>query len=299
MNGTTQGPIAEWRPVTRDGRALHAEQRSGSAPVVVFESGLGASRLTWAAVTPLLPDHVGWLVYDRSGIGRSPATTGPRDLTALASDLVDVLDQIDGTLILVGHSWGGPIVRVAAAQRPDRIVGLVLVDVSDEHCDEMFSTTQQRRERIFRPLAPVLARIGVFRLALRQLAKHLPADAAAAMRIEEGTPAATRANLAELATWSSDLLALRDTPPAVPDVPTTLISGGAPNRAERTTRPALIDAHRASAAAIPRGRHVLAHQSSHYVPYTEPQLVADEIARIIDLTQPPGAHPCSDSLPLP
>ena len=73
------------------------------------------------------------VVYDRSGLGRSPADPKSRTLHRLASDLLDHLGH--GPFVLVAHSWGGPIVRVAAAASPGRVAGLVLVDQTDEGCD--------------------------------------------------------------------------------------------------------------------------------------------------------------------
>jgi pimeloyl-ACP methyl ester carboxylesterase len=52
--------------------------------------------------------------------------------------------------VLVGHSWGGPIVRVAAAGVPERIAGLVLVDQTDEGCDMFFSSASERQARLLR-----------------------------------------------------------------------------------------------------------------------------------------------------
>jgi pimeloyl-ACP methyl ester carboxylesterase len=272
---------------THDGRELHAERIGAGAPTVVFEAGMGSSRVAWAAVTPLLGARVSAVVYDRSGLGRSAATNGPRDLAALARDLGEVLDQIGpGPFVLVGHSWGGPIVRVAAAAHPDRVAGLVLVDPSDERCDLFFRSSHSRFEKLAKPLAPIAARLGLFKRRVRKLAAHLPPAAAAEMCAEDASPAAITTSLAEMETWTADLRGLRDRPPSVPDVPITIISGGQAGRFERAKRAALVDAHRGSAAAAPQGRHVLATASNHFVPFTEPQVVADEVLRIIDPPHP-------------
>jgi pimeloyl-ACP methyl ester carboxylesterase len=67
-------------------------------------------------------------------------------------------------------------------------------------------------------------------------------------------------------------------------VPVTLISGGRAGRFERRRREALVAAHRARAAALPQGRHVVAGASGHFVPFTEPGVVAEEVLRIVDGT---------------
>src|SRR3546814_1055343 len=125
--GKSGGPVT-----TRDGRVLHLEAHGERPPHVVFESGMGASRSMWGAVSPGVAERATAVVYDRSGLGRSPRDAAARDLARLSGDLVDVLEHLGGTpAVLVGHSWGGPIVRSVAATRPDLVAGLVLVAPTD------------------------------------------------------------------------------------------------------------------------------------------------------------------------
>jgi pimeloyl-ACP methyl ester carboxylesterase len=268
---------------THDGRALHLERHGDGAPVVVFESGMGASRSMWGAVVPLVAARTSAVVYDRSGLGRSEVDDAPRTLARLADDLGAVLDHIGpGPFVLVGHSWGGPIARVAAAAVPARIAGLVLVDQTDERCELFFSTAARRQASWSMRTMPVLARTGLLRLPVRKLAAHLPDEAARAMRAEDATGPALRTMGAELRQSLADLARLRDAPPTLPDVPVTFITGTKASRLEARRRAALLAAHRAHAGSLPRGRHVTADRSSHYVPFTEPELVADEVLRIVE-----------------
>ena len=95
------------------------------------------------------------VAYDRSGLGRSSHDPAPRVLSRLVDDLVDVLDHLgDGPFVLVGHSWGGPIVRCAAAEVPDRVAGLVLVDQTDERCDLFFAKSVSRSPSPSAPSTP-------------------------------------------------------------------------------------------------------------------------------------------------
>jgi pimeloyl-ACP methyl ester carboxylesterase len=275
--------VTEEHITTRDGRLLFAERSGTGAPVVVFEAGMGASHHMWGAVVPLVAERTSTVAYDRSGLGRSPADTAPRTLWRLADDLIDVLDHLGaGRFVLVGHSWGGPVMRLAASRVPERIAGLVLVDPTDEGCDVFFSKANERQSRLMIRLGPTMARLGLIRLGVRRLAGHLPEPAASRMRAEDGTVAATRAMGAELASCIADARTLGTSPPVLPDVPVTIISGTVTSRMERGRRPQLIAAHRARATAHRRGRHVEATRSSHYVPFTEPELVAAEIVRILD-----------------
>ena len=278
--------------MTRDGRSLSVERRGELAgdgrPVVVLESGMGVSRHMWGAVIECLDGRATTIAYDRSGLGDSPADPAPRTLERLASDLVDVLGDLgDQSVVLVGHSWGGPVVRRAAEQVPDRVVGLVLVDVTEETCDLFVGASGERQTRLALPLLPLLARTGLTRLAVRRLASDLPDGSAAAMRAVDGTVAAARTQQAELRGHIDDLRGLLSAPPVLPTVPITYISGTRAARSERGRRPAAVAAHAAAAAAQPLGRHVTADRSGHHVPINEPALVADEILRIVDAT---GRH---------
>jgi pimeloyl-ACP methyl ester carboxylesterase len=251
--------------------------------VVVFEAGMGASRNMWGAVAPLVAERTSTVVYDRSGLGRSPADAQPRTLHRLADDLGDVLDHLGaGPFVLVGHSWGGPIVRVEASRTPERIAGVVLVDATDEDCELFYSKANERQSKMMIRFGPAMARLGLIRLGVKKLAVKLPQPAADRMRAEDGTVGAVRTMGAELVSCIADTRALRADPPQLPDVPVTVISGMVTTRVERGRRPELIAAHRARAAAHPRGRHVEATASSHNVPFTEPELIAAEIARILD-----------------
>lgn len=288
--GSDTDAVEDWA-TTRDGRRLFLERRGTGAPVVVFEAGMGASRNTWGAVVPAVAERTTTVAYDRSGLGRSPRDPASRGLARLTADAVDLLDHVGpGPFVLVGHSWGGPIARCVAAEAPERVAGLVLVDQSDEGCDLFFSKANERQIRFSTPLMPVAARLGLVRLGVNRLAASLPEPAASAMRGEDGTVAAVRALNAELAGSIDDLRRLRTYPPVPPEVPVTVITGTRSGRLERGRRPALLAAHRARAAALPQGRHVAAEASSHYVPFTEPELVAREILRIVDDVRAAAAH---------
>jgi pimeloyl-ACP methyl ester carboxylesterase len=268
---------------TRDGRELHLERHGEGTPVVVLEAGMGVSRNSWGAVIPGLAARTTVVAYDRSGLGRSAPDPAPRTLDRLTDDLVDLLGHLgDGPFVLVGHSWGGPIVRSAAARVPDRITGLVLVDPTDEGCELFFSAGNERQLRWAPRVMPLLARAGLLRLFVKRLATSLPEPWATGLRTEDGTAAAAAEQLAELRSSNDDLRRLRDEPLVLPDVPVTVISGGKAGAMERNRRGELVAAHRAGAEALPHGRHVVAERSSHYVPFTEPELVVAEVARILD-----------------
>ncbi|MFJ8039420.1 alpha/beta fold hydrolase [Kitasatospora sp. NPDC096147] len=278
----------EWVPLP-DGRRLHAMVLPGpvpsspTVPTVVFEAGAGAGRSSWALVQPAVAARARAVVYDRSGLGRSPADPAGRTLARMAEDLGALLDHFGpGPYVLVGHSAGGPLVRLAAAQRPGRIAGLVLVDPTDEAADLLFGSRFRHAERIALGLGLALAALGLLRPLFRHQLALLPEDARRDMAREGFTTGVLRTQRRQARTYLDELAHWRDTPPDTGAVPVTVVSGGLPGDGmDRTVRAAANAAHAHRAALAPAGRHVVAAASGHYVPLTEPEVVVREVLALL------------------
>lgn len=278
----------------RDGRELFYQTlpgpAEGQAPTVVFESGLAASRSFWGLVQPLVAQWTRAVVYDRSGLGRSPADARPRSMQRMADDLNDLLDHLGpGPFVLVAHSGGGPLVRAATAARPERIVGLVLADVSDEACELIFTPAFRRLEKFAHAASWLLARCGLLECCYRKAIAVLPEDVLADLRREGFSMPVMHTRGAELAGLVAALETYRNQPPVLPDIPLTVISGALADfgMSERI-RAAANAAHAYRARQSPRGRHVLAERSGHGLILSEPALVAEEIARLLGVADARG-----------
>ncbi|WP_432007482.1 alpha/beta fold hydrolase [Streptomyces parvus] len=283
------------RARTRDGRELYYQWLPGPAgpdgarPTVVFEGGLAAGRSYWAGAQAALADVAPTVVYDRSGLGRSPAAPAgaSRRLHALAEDLGDLLDHLDrvgpgGPFLLVGHSWGGPLVRLAAAAQPARVAGLVLVDPTDESCDLLFQPAMRRAERIGQVVTVALARLGLLGRAYRSLTATLPPDAAADMRAEGYTVAMTRTRGRELEDAAGDLRALLENPPGLAGLPVTVVSAGRVSPGmPKSVRERATASHAYRARQSPHGRHVVLPEADHMVLTTSAAELAEEVRRLV------------------
>ncbi|GAA4022562.1 alpha/beta hydrolase [Allokutzneria multivorans] len=283
----TQG-TSEWVPLP-DGRRLHAmvlpgpSSGAGIAPTVVFEAGAAATRSSWAGVQPLVAEHARAIVYDRSGLGRSGPDPRGRTLSRMADDLGALLDHFGpGPFVLAGHSAGGPIVRLAASARPSRVAGLVLVDPTDEAADVLFGRGFRRAERFAVRTGAVLARLGLLRFAYRSLLRGIPEDVRQDLVREAFHSGVVRTQRLQARTFLDELATWRDHPPALGDIPLTVISGALSGGGMTSAmRSAAIAAHARRAASSPAGRHVIARRSGHYVPVTEPHVIAEEIIALL------------------
>ena len=117
-----------------DGRTIHVTcvgPTDGTEPTVVLEAGLGASSDTWDTVVDALSSSRRTCAYDRAGTGASPQPPTTRRTTDdLVGDLQTVLEkaEVEGPIVLVGHSMAVWPLAVYAGAHPQRVAGVVLVD---------------------------------------------------------------------------------------------------------------------------------------------------------------------------
>lgn len=268
---------------TADGRRLRA-MVSGPATdtLVVLEAGLGASPLYWQPVQQLLCDDLRVVAYERAGIGGSDPTPQKRTLEMLAADLRSVIDTIPHRrVVLAGHSWGGPITRVAAARRAAAgehdVAGLVLVDQSDEH-DSLFYAEATRRQ--FAATAAAMRALGATGLigwVNRALAGRNPTPLRRAALEATRTPASTWAFAAEMDRVVDELKWLRAHPLDLGELPIRVLSGLLAPRFGKRSRMELIAGHHKTAHTYAGAVLVPAYRSEHAIPTTEPGLVAEQI----------------------
>lgn len=110
------------------GPATIAYEVAGSGPPVVLVHGLSGSSRWWRRNIGALTPHRRVYVVDLIGFGASRAQL-PFALAEAAGYLTRWLDQLELERIsLVGHSMGGMIAAELAADAPERVDRLVLVD---------------------------------------------------------------------------------------------------------------------------------------------------------------------------
>jgi pimeloyl-ACP methyl ester carboxylesterase len=135
------GRAAEPRPpnpagkvVDLGGHRLHFNCTGQGAPTVVVENGLGDFSFDWVLVQSRVSHFTRICTYDRAGYAWSNPGPKPRTFAQLNLELRDALAKLgeSGPFILVGHSYGGPVVKKFALTYPDQVAGIVFVDAAHE-----------------------------------------------------------------------------------------------------------------------------------------------------------------------
>jgi pimeloyl-ACP methyl ester carboxylesterase len=113
-----------------NGCSLYLFERGSGEPTVLFEAGIGATHLNWRQVQDSISQLAGTVSYDRAGLGWSSSCCSPRTPQNIAVELHEALQRADikPPYILVGHSFGGLVVRRYALLFPNEVAGIVLVD---------------------------------------------------------------------------------------------------------------------------------------------------------------------------
>jgi pimeloyl-ACP methyl ester carboxylesterase len=110
--------------------SLYFFERGDGEPVILFESGIGATHLNWRHIQDSLAPFAGTVSYDRAGLGWSSPCRTPRTPYNIAAELREALERagVNPPFVLVGHSFGGLVMRRFALLYPDDVVGVVLID---------------------------------------------------------------------------------------------------------------------------------------------------------------------------
>jgi pimeloyl-ACP methyl ester carboxylesterase len=149
-------------------------RRMDSGPTVIFESGIAATSQNWLRVQESVAGFTRAVSYDRGGLGWSSACKSERTPTNIARELKEILERagIPGPYVIVGHSFGGLVVRRFAAMYADDVLGVVLVDPM--RTEEWPPVNESQRALLERGIRMAgygvsVARFGLARLATTSL----------------------------------------------------------------------------------------------------------------------------------
>ena len=252
-----------------DGRKIFAECSGKGTPTVVMVPGSRSWHAVWDSVEDpatgkLTVSEVSVFgrvakvtrvcTYDRPGTSpadgspRSTLVTQPTTAQQGADDLQAWLTaaKIPGPYVFVAHSWGGMLTSMYAGSHGEQVSGLVFVDSATPNLQD--ALTPEQWSTFIGGLAPLV----------------------------DGSNA-------EVPDYPASMAAVRAAADRLPTVPTVVITsdqqfdfgaGGA------ETWPVWGQAQ-ADFAAQHDARHITETHSSHMIPLTQPQLVADAVIGVV------------------
>ncbi|RKS92999.1 pimeloyl-ACP methyl ester carboxylesterase [Microbacterium sp. AG790] len=248
----------------------------GVGPAVVLLHGTSANHAVWEPVAERLASTATVIALDQRGHGRSDKPARGYAGPDFAGDVVSVLDALGiDRAVVAGHSLGGRNAWLAGALHPDRVAAVLSVDYT-----------------------PYVEASVLDDLALRVAGGHRGFESVEQIRgyLRERYPRILPAAVDRRARWGYEKRA--DGlwwPLAAPDAMSQLIAGfrtpwdaefravQAPMVGIRGGRSRIVSsaAWAAAIAARPADRWVDVDEADHYIPEEFPDLVADELDRLI------------------
>jgi pimeloyl-ACP methyl ester carboxylesterase len=115
--------------VARAGRRVHVQELGDGPPIVMIHGLLIGSIASWYfTAAPQLAQSHRVRMYDLRGHGRSEAARSGFDTHTLVADLAALVEDLDGPIDVVGHSWGGLVALRYALAEPARVRRLAIVE---------------------------------------------------------------------------------------------------------------------------------------------------------------------------
>jgi pimeloyl-ACP methyl ester carboxylesterase len=289
------------------GCLLHLRRMGEGWPTVLIAIGGAQPAVTWDPIQRAIAEFTRACCYDRSGIGWSGKArtkcTVENGVAELHRLLLETAEK--EPLVLVGHSYGGLLVRAFAHRYPELVAGVVLVDSTEENFitrPEFLPMWKAARWPVFwRALAAQCGGMYV-RMALRPSEAALPAGFSPAARAEFKTLVSHQRY------WSGTLrevgslfepqerrfLKAEAARATLGDLPLIVLSAALPVpreapqfKAAGAMSPELFDtlhaeSQRRLARLSSRAQLIVASRSGHSINFDEPQLVVEAVRRMVE-----------------
>ncbi|HKY89488.1 MAG TPA: alpha/beta hydrolase [Nevskiaceae bacterium] len=173
---------------------------TAGAPLLVFENGWGASYECWTWVERELAPHAQLLFYDRAGIGGSQRLA-PQTVASLSAHFAALPPALglQGPVIGVGHSYGGLMCSLHAAQCRGMLKSVIEIDPTPESGVLDGETGLRTLPKIVAVIKGGL-RLGLPNLMFGSISTVMPpAEGRTLMRLSLNNPASLNAGLEEFA----------------------------------------------------------------------------------------------------
>jgi len=285
-------------------------------PTVILEAGLGDFSLEWSLVQPKVATFVRVCSYDRAGTGWSELGPNPRPMHQIVHELHVLLEKagVRPPFVLVGHSYGGWLVRFYASKYPAEVAGMVLIEGGFDNPWRMVNGKLVRSEELVTGKA-----IPAVRTSGPLTESDIPADAfqqmkAGAAWLVNGAnnpprnklpPDAQRMRTWVLARWqhlaasvnpveAEELAMLRaeraEGRHPLGGKPLVVITRGIPDEGGPGGNVIELERRKKEHAELAKslsrnGRQVIAEQSGHHVQIEQPEVVVTSVRDVITATR--------------
>lgn len=239
----------------------------GQGPAILLESGGGLDSTEWNALAPRLARETGATViaYDRAGFGKSDLPETKYDLREDTAALWRGLRTLglDRNLILVGHSYGGFLIRFEAAEHRDSVLGLIFVDPFTVEFVDIFGIEYCNNH-------PMMGK--------------LPFDTSHPETLSKVQRAAVRMGGAPGSNLAEKIDIMRKA--VVPEgIPVRVITAGTAFLPKPEEQKAWRESHERLTASIKGAKLVVAEKSGHMIPYSQPDLLISVISEVVRLAR--------------
>jgi pimeloyl-ACP methyl ester carboxylesterase len=279
------------RSVDIGGRTLNIHCTGEGSPTVIFVSARTAPGYVWTPTQRGVSAFTRACWYDRADLGWSDAGPDPAWGDAAARDLHRLVQNagLRPPLVLVGHSFGGYVIRLYHHAYPGEASGMVFVDTALEDAGTIPGMPHRERPPIPRAvilgLSTVLGRLGMIRFLASDPGpppKHWSADEwnmLSRLRRQRNILLADAKVGPGRAT--DDLVRATGGLEEMPLIVLTQGNPSSPSSAAPGVLRGWVDLQRRFAQRSRRGRQVLVRDSGHGMPEEAPDAIISAVREIV------------------
>jgi pimeloyl-ACP methyl ester carboxylesterase len=274
------------------GFSLNINCTGQGSPTVILESGLGTVSVPgWEPVQADVSKFTRVCSYDRAGYGWSDPGPKPRTAIEIARELHALLqnDHIAPPYVLVGHSLGGMFVRVYCGLYPSEVVGMVLVDSTQEdewsHYPPSMRAVAQKQLNQLKlrdQIDPLLIDLGIARI---MASRGEPANEVLYLQLQSKYLDAVVSELESIDESALETRAsgnLGDRPLIVLTAGQAMPEPGVPARDAEAFERMWVDEFQPSLAKLStRGKRIMVENSNHLIALMQPKIVANAIEEVL------------------
>ncbi|WP_426899510.1 alpha/beta fold hydrolase [Rossellomorea vietnamensis] len=280
MNITSTVPAPGKMVKTRNS-TIHVVD-SGSGPAtIILEAGFSSASIDWCFVQPEIAKLARVISYDRGGYGWSRTKRQTRTVGDSLEELKEWLDllEVKPPYILVGHSYGGMIMRLFASTYPNETKGLILVDAAHEN-QYIENASNKSRTKKFNLLAKfgyLTSWIGIPRLMKHRVGrKYLGPEHEKTLKYIGHTPEAYQTLYFEFRDTGKSAQQILKAEPLPADLPVTVISAYNPAKEWNENQERMVK--------LTQNTKQIKVAAGHSVHVEKPSIVIEEIVEMINRT---------------